>query len=209
MIYNGVDVDKFSEVFSQEQKIGFRKRQGIDKGPIIGIVARLSSVKGHKYLLLAMEKVCRKLPDASLLVVGDGPLKKELVNMAQKLACCKKIIFKDGVADTREYLSVMDIFVLPSVQEGLGLCLIEAMAMGKPVVASDVGGIYTVVKDQKTGLLVPPKDPESLAQAILKLVDNPDFSNKMAANARAAAREKFTLKEMADKTIGVYEEVIT
>jgi len=103
-------------------------------------------------------------------------------------------------------LSVMDIFVLPSIQEGLGLSAMEAMASGKPVIGSNVGGVYSLIKDGQTGLLVPPKDSMALSAAILRLLDDKELILKMVDSAKKLIKEKFSIEQMAKKVELLYKE---
>ncbi len=211
VVHNGVEMEKFSpDQFSQAQKESFKKDYGLaPDAPVIGTVARLSSVKGQRYLIRAMEKILKAFPDAQLLLVGDGPEKDKLVEQVRQLRIESNVTFAPSTLDTSVPLSIMDVFVLPSVLEGLGLAIIEAQAMGLPVVASDVGGIYTLVKDGVNGLLVPAEKPESLAEAILNLLNDKNLAAEMGRRAREQARQKFDLKEMVEGIEGVYKEVVS
>ena len=208
LIYNGVDTDKFFKDYTQEEKDNFRLQYKLSNDPIIGIISRLSSVKGHKYLLLAFAQVLKQNPAAQLLIIGDGPEKRRLVALAKKLKISNKVIFGKSTADTTKPLSIIDIFVLPSIQEGLGLSLLEAMAMAKPVVASDVGGIYTLVEHQVNGLLTISADEKSLAQAITALLSDKETALKMGQAGRKMVKEKFSLAKMVEETRNLYREVL-
>lgn len=208
LVHNGVDIAKFSQGLSENEKEKFRNQAGVGSWPLIGIVARLSPVKGHKYLLEAMRKVVDSKPAAQLLIIGDGSLKEELINQVVSLGLKENVVFLGSLVDTAKPLSLIDVFVLPSLKEGLGISILEAQAAGVPVVASDVGGIYTIIKDNKNGFLVPPRDSLSLAAAIIKLIDNPILVKKMSEAGRRLMREEFSLGEMAKRIEGVYSQCI-
>ncbi len=208
LVHNGVDIEKFSRFYSEEEKERFRAEAGLGNGLIVGIIARLSPVKGHKYLLAAMREVVNLKPDVQLLIVGEGPCQKELLSQTQLLGLKNNVVFLDATFDTTKLLSVMDIFALPSLQEGLGLSIMEAQAAGIPVVASNVGGIYTIIKDDQSGLLLPPGDSASLAEAILKLMDNPGRAKEMGEKGREVIRERFSLDKMARDIEGVYKQCV-
>ena len=209
LVYNGIDVPKFDRAFSDDDKNLIRSEYGLKDGPVIGIIARLSDVKGHEYLIGAFSKVVSRFPDAQLLVVGDGP--KDYAESLKKLAKVTgvggRVIFHGSCKDTSLPLSVIDIFCMPSVQEGLGLSILEAMAAGRAVVASDVGGIYSLISHNNNGLLVAPKDANALAEAIMKLLSEPETAKKMGEASKDIVRGKFTLDIMTDKVIDVYREV--
>ena len=208
LIHNGIDINKFQTPVSEKQKSAYKSRLGIKDGPVVGIIARLSQVKGHKFLLAAMKEVINQLPGAQLLIIGDGSEKKNLIELTMKLGLGKCTFMEESTLDTRLSLSVMDVFVLPSIQEGLGLSAMEAMAAGVPVIGSNVGGVYSLIKDGQTGILVPSQDSSALAAAILKLLKDKALALKMAKAAKELIREKFSLQDMAKKMETLYKEVI-
>ncbi len=208
LIHNGIDVEKFQAPVSEKEKAAYRSRLGIKKGPVIGIIARLSAVKGHKYLLMAAVELLKKYPGLELLLVGDGPQKRALMQLAIDLGLGERAFIEESVFNTKLPLSIMDVFVLPSIQEGLGLSMMEAMAVGVPVVASNVGGIYSLIKDNQTGILVNPQDAPSLAAGILKLLQHKQLARDIAGAAKKLIAEKFSLKVMAEKVLAVYTEVL-
>ena len=210
LIYNGIDITRFNRQVSLEDKAHIRKEYKLKDLPTIGIVSRLSEVKGHRYLLGAFSKILRRFPDTQLLIVGDGKPRylEYLKSIVDSLSIQDKVIFHPSCRDTYIPLSVIDIFCMPSVQEGLGLSIIEAMASGVVVVASDVGGIYSLIKDGENGFLVNPKDEEGIAEAIISLLLDKHMARKMADRGRSIANERFTLDIMTEKVISVYKELI-
>lgn len=209
LINNGVDLELFKNAYSDEEKAIIKKEFGLKEGgPIVGIIARLSSVKGHKFLIRAMETVVERIKEAQLLIVGEGEEQEDLKALVKELGLSNSVIFMKSILDTSRVLSIIDVFVLPSVEEGLGLALLEALCCARPVVASDVGGIYSIVKDNVTGLLVPPKNSQSLAKAILKLLEDKDLAKRLAKNGQQLVYENFSLEAMARKVQEVYKEVI-
>lgn len=208
LINNGIDMEVFNKTYSKHEKDAIRRAFGLKDGPVVGIIARLSSVKGHKYLIKAMKVVLQKVRNAQLFIVGEGEEEKNLRDLTKQLGIEKSVNFTKSVLDTSMVLAVIDVFVLPSVEEGLGLALIEALAAAKPVVASDVGGIYSVVKDNVTGLLVPAKEPENLADAILKLIEDRELAGRLAMNGQKFVRQYFSLGDMVKKVEAVYKEAL-
>jgi len=193
-------------VVTEKEKKAYKSRIGIKAGPVIGVIARLSPVKGHKYLLMAVKELLKQYPRLEVLIIGDGPAKKELVELTMSSDLGRCTFIEESTIDTRIPLSIMDVFVLPSVQEGLGLSVLEAMAAGVPVVASNVGGVYSLIKDAETGFLVPPKDPVALANAISRMLADKKSALAMANTAREKVKEKFSLQDMAERVEAVYNE---
>lgn len=210
LVYNGIDLNRFSKHYSENDKSLIRKEYGIADIPTIGMISRFSVVKGHRYLLMAFAKLLKKTPNLQLLIVGDGPDRyiEGLKALADKLAIRERVVFHGLCRDTSIPLSIMDLFCHPSLQEGLGLAILEAMAMGLPVVASDVGGVYSLIKHRHNGILVPPKDADALAEAISEILSNKPMAEKMGSFSKRIARDRFALDRMAESLLKVYQEVI-
>ena len=210
LVRNGIDLEKSKIKESlpagrqEKSKIELKRIFGLKEGPVVGIIARLSEVKGHIYLIQAMKKVIAQIPEVQLLSVGDGAIKKELENLARGLGILERINFVPAVADAREALSAMDVFVMPSLQEGLGLSIMEAMLSGLAVIASSVGGIPSLIKDGQTGILVEPKDVEALAKAIISLLRDNKKVSELGKNARELIVKEFSLERMIQETEEVY-----
>ena len=210
VVYNGIETERFSRLVSAQDKRHLKKEYGLNDGPVIGIISRLSGVKGHKYLLGAFAIASKKIPGIQLLIIGDGPRKygEGLKAQAEALGITKSVKFHAACRDTAMPLSIIDVFCHPSLQEGLGLSILEAMAMKLPVVASDVGGIYTLIQHKSNGLLVPPRDEEALSSAILDILSDKEKAKRMGELSRSIVEEKFTLRMMTDGILNVYEKSI-
>ncbi len=202
VINNGIDLHNFGD-FSGREKT--RKDLGINDNLLVGIVARLSDVKGHTYLLQAMQVVIRSFPSAKLLVVGEGKMKDILAKEVDDLGIKDNVLFLPQVGGTKDVLAAMDVFVMPSLQEGLGLALMEAMAQGLAVVGSAVGGIKTLIQDKHNGLLVTPADPVALASAITQLLSDANLRKDLGFNGRKFITENFSKEKMVKDTEGVYK----
>ncbi len=205
VINNGIDIKKFGD-FSQRDNT--RKSLGINNEPLVGIIARLSDVKGHIYLIRAMPKVIKSFASSKLLIIGEGKMKGILVKEADDSGIKGNVLFIPEAKNTNEMLSAMDVFVMPSLQEGLGLALMEAMAQGVAVVGSRVGGIKTLIQDKINGLLVGPADVEGLAEAIIMLLKDTQIRRNLGINARRFITENFSKEDMVDKTERVYKECL-
>jgi len=205
VINNGIDVQSFGDNSSRQE---LRNDLGIGSAPLVGIVARLSDVKGHTYLLQAMRVVIKSFPWVKLLVVGEGKMKDALVKEADDLGIKNNVIFLPRVGGTKDVLAAMDVFVMPSLQEGLGLALMEAMAQGLAVVGSAVGGIKTLIKNEHNGLLVEPANPAALAEALMRLLSDERMRNNLGANAREFIAYNFSKEKMVDATEMVYKKCL-
>jgi len=184
------------------------KPLGLDGQPLIGNVGRLTLPKGQIYLLRAFPKVLAESPDAQLLFVGDGPLLEQLIEAAQNLGINDRVILAGRRRDILQILRCLDLFVLPSLWEGCGTAPLEAMAVGVPIVASAVGGVPEMIIDGKTGSLVPPADPDSLANVMISLLRNRFLAEKYALEARRYVEESFSEKVAASRTDQLYQEAL-
>lgn len=207
-IHTGIDLVKFLKTYSDEEKNRIKNKFGIKGSPIIGTVGRLSEEKGQIYLLKAFKGVLENgFPEANLIIVGDGKIKEGLKNYVSVNNLGSKVFFLGTVKDTPEILSILDIFTLPSLKEGLGLSLIEAMAAGIPSVATLVGGIPDLIKNNESGILVSAEDETALCDGILKLLKNKDLAAKVASNGKAFAKENFSIDDMARKVEEFYKKI--
>jgi glycosyltransferase involved in cell wall biosynthesis len=208
LIYNGIEAARFKNQepnFRSEMK----KSLGLADYPVVGILGRLSDVKGHSYLIEAMQKVLDKTPQARLVIVGEGKMKKKLVSLSRRLGVEKSILFIPSVKETGDILSIMDVFVMPSLKEGLGLALMEAMAAGLAVVGSDVGGIKDLVRHGINGLLVKPADACDLACAISGLLEDSGKRSLLGREAQVFIGKNFTRAKMIAETEKVYAEAFS
>ena len=208
VIQNGINIDEFDIDYSKEE---CRKKLSLPlDGKILLFLGTLSPHKGPDVLLKAMPKILKNIPDAKLVFVGSGEIRKKLERICKKISVEKYVEFVGFVGDTFKkalYYKSADVFVLPSFLEIFGIVNLEAMACGIPIVASKVGGIPEIVKDGENGLLVPPRDSEALADAIIYLLENEDIREKMGKNGRKKG-ENYSWERIAEETEKVYEEVL-
>ena len=198
-IYNGIDVVGWRASTSARQQ----KRIELRLEPhelLIGSVGRLDAQKGHYVLLEALARLRRRTP-ARCVIIGEGVKRAALEAQIRRLSLEKAVLLPGESTDIASWLSSFDAFALPSLWEGLPNTLLEAMALGLPVVASAVDGIPEAVTDNETGLLVAPRQPEALARRLADLAANPDLRSRLGRQARAAVFERFSLTRM----IGEYE----
>lgn len=208
VIYNGIDTDEFN-LLREDEVLRFRRELGIsDDKKIIGSVGSLHPRKGHIYFLKAAKLVCQKRSDVVFLLVGEGYLERQLVNMRGNLGLEDKFFFLGYRNDTAKIMLALDIYVHPSVEEGFGISIIEAMALGKPVIATNVGGIPEIIQDRNSGLLVSSKDHVALSNAIEYLLDRPELCGIIGNNAKIVVREKFDLKSMVRDYEKLYDDIL-
>lgn len=203
LVYSGIPV----KAKEKTDIAALRARFGLKSAPVIGIVARLSDVKGHKYLIQAMPDILAEFSSAQLFIIGEGKMRDELLALASGLGIKNNVVMITSVSDTSEVLAATDIFVMPSLQEGLGLAVMEAMAAGLPVVASDIGGIPALIKSGERGLLVEPGNPDALAEAVIFMLKNKERALEMGHAAADFIARNFSLEKMARETLEVYREV--
>lgn len=171
---------------------------------VISIVARLSEEKGHLTLIKAAEITARSIPEpVHLVITGDGHFESEIRKSAEK-AVNITVHFTGRQDDVAPWFAVGDVIAMPSYTEAFGLSAVEAMSSGRPLVASGVGGLLEVVEDRVSGLLVPPKDPGALSEAIFRLLNSNDLSRSLAEGGRKRVTERFTLEKMVDGWIDCY-----
>jgi glycosyltransferase involved in cell wall biosynthesis len=186
----GIDYNLELKVSCKLHNSELKEKLGISKNSIVvGTVARLEPIKGIRYFVDAAKIILSLpssyiLPSIYFLIVGDGSERKFLEEKVEKLGLKDKFIFTGMRDDVAELMSIMDIYVQPSINEGMGKTIVLAELLGKPVVATNVQGIPSVVINNETGILVPPKDPQKLAEAIVKLINDKDLRIKMGENAK-------------------------
>lgn len=203
IIENGVSLDKFASDMAARNRIA--EDIGIKSNTnVVGTVGRLSEEKGQKHLLQVIRKLKERYPELFLLLVGDGPLRMAL----QKEFDSDFIRFVGNQKEVHHYYAMMDIFVLPSLTEGLPMALLEAMASELPVIATDVGEIPRVLSDGETGIIVEPKDENSLEDSLCYLLSHKDIALEMGKKGCERVRKDFSSEKMANKYMKVYKKLI-
>jgi len=201
VIHSGVDVAEI------ERDATSGRMMETAPGLVVGVAGRLEKIKGLESFLRAAA-ILRDRDDVRFLIVGDGPDRGRLEHIANELGVADRVDFLGYTSNLAVELAAMDVFVMPSLTEGFGLVAVEAMALGKPVIATRVGGLIEVVEDGLTGILVPPGDPKALASAIGRLLDSEDARRSMGEVGRRRVRERFTAKRMVDEHLDVYRGLL-
>ena len=165
-----------------------------------------SEQKGITYLLQAMPQVIKSFPDIILVIAGDGELKSSLQNEAKELGVTDNVLLLGARLDIPELLKLFDIYVLPSLWEGMPMVLLEAMAAGCPVVATDVGGVSKVITDGENGLLAAPEDPQQLVDGVIKLLSNSDLRQLFIENGLRKFKKKFSSDKMTQQYERLYHK---
>jgi glycosyltransferase involved in cell wall biosynthesis len=202
VIHNGIDVEDFSHrptgnLFKSVLTDNAEKQ-------VVLTVAIMVMLKGHRYLIEAAAAI----PDAVFVLVGDGPERTNLENLTMELGISDRVIFLGQRDDVAELLSDCDLFVLPSLLEGLSLSILEAMASEKPVIAIDIPGMDEIIINGKNGILVPPEDPEALAEKIKQLLSDTAAARRIAAEGKQSVIKRFSAERMISDISSLYRELI-
>ncbi len=203
MIPRGVNLDEFDFIANRNSK-----------EKTIGMISRITPIKGHPYFIKSIAKVVRIIPNLKVLIVGDVPkgkekYKQELKLLVKRLGLNRYVEFTGTTQNVPEILAKLDLLVLATtVQEAFGRVIIEAWASGVPVVATRVGGVVDIITDKKNGLLVAPEDTDSMTDAVVRVLKDPELACKLATQARSDVEERYALDLMVDKTIKAYSELL-
>jgi glycosyltransferase involved in cell wall biosynthesis len=204
VIYNGIDAEFFKPAGKRDQA---RERLGVPGERFLaGTIGRLVPQKRQQDLLLAIERLKKAGRNVGGVLIGEGPERSKLEEKVRALGLEKEIIFTGFCDDTPALYSGLDAFVLCSEREGFPMTLLEAMAAGVPVVATDVGGVSECVEHEKTGLLIPAGEPEAIADALLRLAEDLSLRDRLVKNAGERVRQEFSIARMARRHEEVYEQ---
>jgi glycosyltransferase involved in cell wall biosynthesis len=204
LIYNGVDLQRYNH---QQPCCTLHEDYGIpEASPIVGVVARLEAEKGHRTLIEAWPLVLAAHPEAWLLVVGEGSERDSLEAQAASLGISRRVVFTGRREDVPAVTAALDISVLPSYREAQGLSVLEAMALSRPVVASEVGGIPEMIENGVSGLLVPPNDHVALADAIVRLLSDHPYADMIAKRGHDLVHDRFCIELMVNSIETLYDE---
>ena len=206
LIPNGVDIERFNPNLEGAR---IRRKLGIELRPVIFALRKHEPKNGLEYLIRAVPLVTKKKDDAVFVIGGDGTLRRFHEQLAVKLGVREKIIFTGEIPQVESpyYYAMSDIAVVPSVQEAFGLVVSEAMACGKPVIGTKVGGIPDQIINGYNGFLVQPRNPTEIAEKILWLIDNPKEAKRMGMNGREIVWEKFNIDKRIISIIQLYREL--
>jgi len=209
LISNGVDTNKFSPDLKQAQHTSYKASLGIsDTSVLIGMISSLSIEKGHLYALEAFKEAQESFEnEVTLIIVGDGPERSNIINMAKTLGLEKNIALLGKRQDIPEILNILDIFIIPSLNEGLPISMLEAMASGLPVIATDVGDIGKVINNEENGFLINSKNSHQLAERLEMLVNDSKLRHKLALKARETIEDHFSASAMTESYCKIYQDL--
>lgn len=206
VIPSGIDLPTFQSL------VGVRRTaSGLPLRPdaaVVGSIGWLTDVKGHRYLIEAAAQVKRVVPNLQILLVGSGDRRGALQDLAVRCGLGDAVIFAGARADIPACLAALDVFVLPSLNEGMGRALVEAMAAGRPVIASRVGGVPALIEDRRNGLLVPPADSGALARAMRELLGRPQWAKELGSAASLSIGPRYSAQSMVQAIEAVYEDAL-
>jgi glycosyltransferase involved in cell wall biosynthesis len=204
LIYNGVDLERYNH---QQPCCTLHEEYAIpEDAPIVGVVARLEAEKGHRTLVDAWPDVLARVPNAWLLIIGEGSERNSLEAEAESLGVSERVVFTGRREDVPAVTAALDVAVLPSYREAQGLSVLEAMALNRPVVASNVGGIPEMIENGVSGLLVPPHDCHALAAAIVRLLTDHPYADMLAHNGHNLVHDRFCIELMVGQISNLYDE---
>lgn len=209
LIPHGIDIKKYAKEYWPEEKLELRKRLSINSDTfVIGAIGRLAPEKGHVFLVKAFFEVIKKHPNAQLVLVGEGRLKEELVNLVKEENLIDKVTFLGQRHDLENIYPVFDVFCFPSLRESFGFSVLEAFASGLPVIASNIGELRFLIEEGKTGFLCQPAKPTEIASKINYLIENREILAQMSNQAKKISSKDFSLERMSHDTISVYEQAL-
>ena len=206
LIYNSVDAGRFP---ASENTSALREKYGLPiEGYIVGSVGSLISKKGHEVLIEAAAILSKDITDLKVIIVGEGGRKDDLVALASKLGLGKRVVFMGPRDDVPQMMKMMDIFVLPSFQEGFPRTVIEAMYTEIPVVATNISGIPEIISDGDNGILIPAGDANAIAQKCLMLYRNPGLRKSIGINAKKKVESGYMPQDYSCRLEGLYSECL-
>jgi glycosyltransferase involved in cell wall biosynthesis len=204
-LHHGIDVDR---VVATAPPTGVREELGIaPDAPVVGTVANFKPHKGYQYLLQVAAHVARERPDVRFVFVGQGPMQEQMLGEAKRLGIADTVVFAGFREDALRLVRTFDVFAMSSIHEGLPLALLEAMALGRPPVATRVGGVGAVIQDGVSGFTVEPREPELQAERILEVLEDDALRRKLSNGARARAME-FDVRRAVRRIEHVYSELV-
>lgn len=206
VVHSGIDPQRFARAAGDHLTEEFKLRP--DERVVIN-VAHLAGHKGQKYLVGAIPHVLAAIPNVRFFIIGKGELMSELQALSVSLGIGHALTFTGFRNDVGAFYKIADLFVMSSVQEGLGTAILDALALGKPVVAANSGGIPEIIRDGQTGRLVEAANPQALAKGIIEMLTNVELAGAMARRGQADVKAKFSINAMVENNLAVYNRLLT
>jgi glycosyltransferase involved in cell wall biosynthesis len=205
VVHSGIDPQRFMQATGDQLLSEFDIKEN---QKVVINVAHLAGHKGQIYLVRAIPLVLAKLPDTRFFIVGQGELMDKLKQTASQVGLKRELIFTGFRADVADFYQIADLYVMSSVQEGLGTAVLDALALAKPVVATNTGGLPEIIDDGKTGRLVAPADPGALADGIIDMLTHTERAGSMALEGKERVLQDFSVDAMVTKNIDVYQHIM-
>lgn len=207
-IYNGIDTDRYRDEVSDHEKYDLRKMLKIEAGFLtVGILGGFRPEKGHEYALRALRILLDRGIWMKLLLIGDGERHNYLESLSKKLCVWEHVLWVGYQKDPRDYLSLCDMLLVPSYAETFSLAILEALAMGKPVIATEVGGTPEVIENGTNGFLVKSRDAKDIAQKLQLLTEDSELRKRLSSKARQSVEGRFNMSRMIEKTQRLFYEL--
>ena len=206
VVHSGIDLQRFAGISGDHLPSEFKLKP--DTKVVIN-VAHLAGHKGQQFLVHAIPHVLEKIPGTRFFIIGEGDLMAELQALSASLGLKQALSFTGFRKDVGAFYKIADLFVMSSVQEGLGTAVLDALSLGKPVVAANAGGIPEIIKDGESGRLVEAGDPQALAEGIIEMLKNVDQAGAMARQGQQNVKAKFSIDVMVENNITVYKRLLT
>ena len=207
-IHNGIDVEYFELLPEKKNALEFFGLSADEPHPVVGVLANLRKQKGHFEIIEALPSICEKLPEIKIIFAGKDFSEGEVQRRAREKGVQDRIVFAGFVKDSRQLLAASDILLLPSHWEGFPVSVLEAMAAGVPVIATPVGGVPEMIKNNETGILIPPGSPRAIEDAVVSLVEDPQKAEGLSKRAREVVRKRFDINTMVEKYQDIYIELL-
>jgi len=205
VVHSGIDLSRFSPAAGEYLIPEFDLRP---EEPVVINVAHMAGHKGQQFLVRAIPHVLKEIPGARFFIIGEGELMAELQALSDSLGIKQALTFTGFRKDVGAFYKIADLFVMSSLQEGLGTAMLDALALGKPVVATNAGGIPEVIKDGETGRLVEAANPQALAKGIIAMLGHKDQAQAMAQRGQAVVKEQFSIEAMVENNLAVYRQLL-
>ncbi len=211
LIHNAVPIRELDELLAQVDPAKIRQSYGFSPSDfVIGIIARLVKDKGHHILIEAVHALLSEFPNLKVLIVGEGRELQSLKILSENSGMSDLVKFTGNISNIAEPLAAMDLFTLPATwREGFGLSIVEAMVAQKPVIATNIWALNTLIRNEETGLLIPPSDTKALSDAIRRLIKDRSLSAKLRKNGRNLAEELFGIERFTQKMFELYQSLIS
>ncbi|MBU0753839.1 MAG: glycosyltransferase family 4 protein [Planctomycetes bacterium] len=206
VVHSGIDLSRFEGI---QGRSTLRKEFGLKEDtPVVGTVAHFAWHKGIEFLVEAAIAIRKKIPNVKIFLIGEGKLEGRIRDLVDKLDLHETIVFTGFRKDIPQVLDFLDLFVMPSVLEGLCTSILDALSSRLPVIGSEVGGIPEIIEHEKTGLLVPPRDPQALAAAVVRLLEDRALAQRLAQAGRQKVEKQFSIQSMVIGNRKVYEKLL-